>query len=230
MAMKACKECKQEISSSAKKCPNCGKDQRNWFMKHKILTFIGAVIILAAIGAAAGGNKDNNTATVNSGADKGNNTAAVSSGANSGSSAKTSNEVVAKVGDVIKTDKFEITITSIEEKAEVGGEFINSKPSEGGTYVVVNWQYKNISDKPIGSFSMPSINVLDKNKTKYDSDIGATSSYATEKKLDTKILSDLNPGITVKDAKVFEIAKEQYKTGGWRLLIKADKEAFININ
>ncbi len=226
MAMKPCKECKQEISSSAKKCPSCGKDQRNWFMKHKILSFIGAIVLLIIISVAANGGKDNNTATVSNGTDKSGNTAAVSSGDNK----KASNEVVAKVGDVIKTEKFEITITSIEEKAEVGGEYINSKPSEGGTYVVVNWQYKNISDKPIGSFSMATVNLLDKNSTKYDSDIGATSSYATETKLDTKILSDLNPGITVKDAEVFEVSKELYKAGGWRLKIKADKEAFVNIN
>jgi hypothetical protein len=213
MAMKPCKECKQEISSSAKKCPNCGKDQRNWFMKHKILSFIGAIVLLIIISVAANGGKDN--------------TATVSNGDNS---QKASNEVVANVGDVIKTDKFEITITKIEEKPKVGGEFINSEPSDGGTYVVVDWQYKNITDKPIGSFSMPSVNLLDKNSTKYDADIGATSSYATETKLDTKILSDLNPGITVKDAEVFEVSKELYTAGGWRLKIKADKEAFININ
>lgn len=58
MAMKPCKECKQEISSSAKKCPSCGKDQRNWFMKHKILSFIGAVILLGIIGSALGGEGD----------------------------------------------------------------------------------------------------------------------------------------------------------------------------
>ena len=87
MAMKPCKECKQEISSSAKKCPNCGKDQRNWFMKHKILTFIGAIILLGIIGSAMNGGKDN-TATVNSGGSNGNSTAAVSSG----DTAKTSTE------------------------------------------------------------------------------------------------------------------------------------------
>ena len=63
MAMKPCKECKQEISSSAKKCPSCGKDQRNWFMKHKILSFIGAIILLGIIGSALGGGDDNLTAT-----------------------------------------------------------------------------------------------------------------------------------------------------------------------
>ncbi len=65
MAMKVCKECKKEISSSAKKCPNCGKDQRNWFMRHKILTLIAAIAIIGIISAISGGDKDgtpNNTA------------------------------------------------------------------------------------------------------------------------------------------------------------------------
>ena len=213
MAMKQCKECKQEISSSAKKCPSCGKDQRNWFMKHKILSFIGAIVVLIIISSIANGGGDN--------------TPSVSNG---GSSNNSSNEVVANVGDVIGTDEFEITITAIEEMSKVGGEFFEETPSEGGTYIAVTWQYKNISDKPIGSFSTPSINLLDKNETEYDSDIGASVSYATESELDTKILSDLNPGITVKDADVFEVAKELYDAGGWRLKIDADKDAFINLN
>lgn len=62
MAARLCKKCKQEMSSSSKKCPNCGKDQRNWFMRHKILTFLGIIVIIGAIGAANGG-KNSNTAT-----------------------------------------------------------------------------------------------------------------------------------------------------------------------
>ena len=61
MAMKTCKECKQEISSSAKKCPNCGKDQRNWFMRHKFLSFIAAIVIIFIISAIGGGNKNKST-------------------------------------------------------------------------------------------------------------------------------------------------------------------------
>ncbi len=40
MALTKCKECKKEISSELKKCIHCGKDQRGFFRKHPILTFI----------------------------------------------------------------------------------------------------------------------------------------------------------------------------------------------
>lgn len=224
MAMKPCKECGEEISSSANKCPKCGKDQRNFFMKHKILSVIGILIVLGIIGSLIGGN-DDKTTVISSGNNTSTNSNNTSTNGNS-----TSTETVAKVGDVIKTGQFEITITSIQERSSVGTQIFNSNPAEGGTYVAVNWKYKNISDKPINSFSTPSIKIVDKNDTKYDSDIGASSSYATELNLDEKILSDLNPGITVKDADVFEIAKEQYATGGYRLLIQADDDIYININ
>lgn len=58
--MTNCKACGKEIAKGAKTCVHCGKDQRNFFMKHKILTGILAIIILAGIGSALGGNDDKN--------------------------------------------------------------------------------------------------------------------------------------------------------------------------
>lgn len=60
MALTKCKECGEEISSSAKKCPKCGKDQRNFFMKHPVLY---TILILIIIGAAAGSGSDNTGTT-----------------------------------------------------------------------------------------------------------------------------------------------------------------------
>ncbi len=56
-----CKECNQEIAKGVKKCPHCGKDQRNFFMKHKILTAVLAIILIAIIGTALGGDDASNT-------------------------------------------------------------------------------------------------------------------------------------------------------------------------
>lgn len=52
-----CKACGKEIAKGVKTCVHCGKDQRNFFMKHKILTAILVIVILGAIGSL-GGKKD----------------------------------------------------------------------------------------------------------------------------------------------------------------------------
>ena len=83
----------------------------------------------------------------------------------------------------------------------MGGQYFNEKASEGATLVTVNWKYKNVSEKPVGSFSQPSIKLVDAKGTEYDWDLGKSSTYATELDLGSKVLSDLNPGITVNDAK-----------------------------
>ena len=55
--MKKCKSCQSDIDDKAKKCPKCQADQRNWFIKHKILTVILVFIVFGIIGSASGGNK-----------------------------------------------------------------------------------------------------------------------------------------------------------------------------
>ena len=48
--IKHCKSCSKELDKSAKICPSCGKDQRNFFRKHKILTTILVIIVCGFIG------------------------------------------------------------------------------------------------------------------------------------------------------------------------------------
>lgn len=45
--MKKCKSCQSKIDDKAKKCPHCRADQRNWFARHKIITFIISIIFLS---------------------------------------------------------------------------------------------------------------------------------------------------------------------------------------
>ena len=54
MSMKTCKECGASVSSGAKACPNCGKDQRIFFAKHKFITFILILIIIIIIAVNSG--------------------------------------------------------------------------------------------------------------------------------------------------------------------------------
>ena len=58
MALKACKECKKEISTDAKSCPNCGKKSPHGMgLLAKVgLGFFGFVVLSAVVG----GNKNSN--------------------------------------------------------------------------------------------------------------------------------------------------------------------------
>lgn len=197
MAMKKCKECGEEISSSAKKCPKCGKDQRNFFMKHPVLYTI-IILIVVVVASSSGSNSGDTTVT---------------------STGNQVQETIYNIGDAISNKKYEITIKNVSTATKVGTEYLNSQPAEGGIYVCVDFTYKNVSSEPISSWDFPSVKLVDSNGVEYSSDLSASSYYATEKNPNRKILSDLNPGITVTDNNVFEIAQEVYNQGEWFLEI-----------
>lgn len=48
-----CKACGNQIAKGTKCCPNCGKDNRNFFAKHKIMTVLLALFIIGCIGSAS---------------------------------------------------------------------------------------------------------------------------------------------------------------------------------
>jgi len=208
--MKKCKSCQSEIDDKAKKCPKCQADQRNWFAKHKILTGILIVILIGAASSASG-NKNTNT----------------SNSTSSTVSSSKQEQKTYKIGEVIKTDNLEVTTISTDQKTVVGGQYVNEKASEGATLIAVNWKYKNISDKPVSSYSQPSVKLVDSNGTEYSWDLGKSSTYAVEQKIDSKVVSDLNPGVTVNDAKVFEISKESYEKGGWKLKYSVGGKTYL---
>lgn len=200
----SCKACSKEIAKGVKKCPNCGKDQRNWFMRHKIMSFIGFILILGIVGSALGGG-DESTAKEDS------------------TSSAAKEERVYAVGDTVLADQLEIVISNVEEKSSVGNEFISNQASDGGIYVAIQYSMKNVSNEPVGMFDYPTINLIDENGTKYSSDIDASGSYAVEVDIDSKVLSDLNPGISVTDSTVYEISQDALSSGKWFIQIDDQK-------
>ncbi len=209
-----CKACGKEIAKGVKKCPNCGKDQRNWFMRHKILSFIGAIIVLFIIGSALGGGDDTDTGT---------NTASDNAATDS-KTEEAPKEKVYAVGEVVAANKLEITVSKFEEKSKVGDQYVNKQASEGGTFVAIQYTMKNVSDEPVGMFDYPTLNLVDEKGTEYEADLDASSYYAVETDIDnSKIVSDLNPGITIKDTEVYEISKESFAQGKWYIQIGDQK-------
>lgn len=132
------------------------------------------------------------------------------------------------VGDVFKTDKFEISIVSTKARSSVGNSFLNSQPAEGAIYIAIITTYKNISTKPVNAFSTPKIKLVASDGTEYDPDIAASGYYAAEVDINTKALSDLNPGIKVTDADVFEVSRQLFDPKSWKILVKADEKVYVH--
>lgn len=212
-----CKSCGKEISSNAKECPFCGGKNKKPFYKKWWVWVIAAIVVIGA----AGGGKTSQKPTTDT--PQSTETAA----ANKQNKLE---ETVYSVGDTVTTDKFEITVKNVQTKTSVGTQYLSSTPSEGGVYVCVDFEYKNISQKPVAAYSCPKIKLKDPNGTSYDGDISAGTYYATETDPDRKVLSDLNPDIKVKDSAVFEISKTAYEAGGFTVCVDADKDFDVKIN
>jgi uncharacterized protein YecT (DUF1311 family) len=127
-----------------------------------------------------------------------------------------------RVGDTFETPTFQMQIVSAQLRQSVGDSMFASKASQGGIYLAIQWSYKNISKKPVSSFDLPTLHLTAPDGTKYDPDLGASASYATELNTNAKVLSDLNPGIQVTDANVFEVSQEQFNPASWKIFVDAD--------
>lgn len=211
MALTKCKECNKEISSDLKKCIHCGKDQRSFFRKHPILTFIFSLWLLGVFIGMLPGTERNNS--------------------NNNSDILLKNEEPKieefSTKDVVSTEKFDISVEKAGLTKKISGEYLSATPSSGGIYFAVRWNYKNKTNKPIGMLDFPRISLISPDGVKYSSDINATSTLATITKVNRKIFSDLNPGLKVDDVSVFEISINESKKPGWKLLVNADTEFYF---
>jgi len=104
--------------------------KKNWFVKHKILTVIGVLLLIGIIASALGGKSDVATKV---GDDK------------SGTSAK--EQTVFKVGDVISFDNKKVTVTAVERNWSSGNQYI--VPASGNEFVKVQVTIQNNSDDQI---------------------------------------------------------------------------------
>lgn len=156
--------------------------------------------------------------------------AAIGGGSNDAADTKAAEAPAATFGQPIRTEKFEITFQSAKLRKLVGNEFLNSRPADGGIYLAIKYSIRNISDKPVGSFRLPgsaNLSLLDPQGTRYSTDAAASGYYAVELDVDTKVFSDLNPGIAVSEAAVFEVAADRFDPHTWRLLLDADRDLVI---
>ena len=139
-------------------------------------------------------------------------------------------ELKTTVGKRVKTDKFDLRVSRVFTRRSVGGMFLKEKAPKGAVFVIVRFDYKNITKEPISSFSFPSIELISPDGTKYESASGAKLAYSAQAKIDRKSLSDLNPSLSSNDAEVFEVASSLWKGGkGWIIKVDADKGIDVKV-
>lgn len=123
------------------------------------------------------------------------------------------------VGDTLENGQLQVTLSAVKTGTSINSSFETKTASEGGQYVVVIVKEKNVGSKPIDSFDMPSINLIDGNGNKYSSDIDASGAAASIFGDNSKILSDLNPGIATTSVKAFEVSKDAFNADTWHLRV-----------
>lgn len=148
--MTNCKACGKEIAKGVNKCPHCGKDQRNFFMQHKIITVILVLIILGAIGSMSN-KKDQGTKVAET-------TSTQSTGDTKKEETKKNETKTFKVGDVVQLKNFKITVNKVYN---VEGNDM-AAPKDGNQFIAVDCTVENISKEEQAVSSMMMFKVVDK--------------------------------------------------------------------
>jgi hypothetical protein len=190
--LKPCKTCGKEVAKSAKKCPHCGqKLKMGFFMK----AFIGiAALIVIVIIANLGGGDDNAKPT--------------STTPKSGESKQTAKSDTKKAEKPLTNEGVSsdvaIKVGAVEDKQEVGNEFMKKKAS--GAYKIVEVSLTNNQKDAI---------TVDANSFKLVDDQGREFTYSSDAQIAFDIgenegntdffLKSLNPGLTLTGKIVFEV-------------------------
>ncbi|OLT54629.1 DUF4352 domain-containing protein [Cellulosimicrobium sp. CUA-896] len=181
--------------------------RKSWFARHKILTGLGVVVLLAIIGGALGGGGEDEPATTAAVAG-----APAADGPSDGAAdtAEPAPEAPAEepapeepaapgIGTPVRDGKFEFTVTSVETGvATVGDEFLNQQAQ--GQYVLVHMAVTNIGTEA-QMFDGSSQELTDTAGRTHSADTSAAIYLGDA----NSFLTDINPGNSVDGTVVFDI-------------------------
>lgn len=173
--MTNCKACGQEVAKGAKACPHCGKDQRNFFGKHKILSVLLFLIALGIIGGAFSGEDDPKPAA--------DTTPAASQEDDTATSPETSKAdnapLVFGINEPAEYQDIIVTLNSLQESN--GSEY--NKPSEGNVFLLAEFTFENNSSTDLNISSLLSFDAyVDGYTTSID--LSATLEKGNKQQLD----------------------------------------------
>jgi hypothetical protein len=159
----------------------------NWFKRHKILTVIGVLVILAIIGGASSGSKSTGTTTKDA-----------------TSSKPATTVTMAKLNQPANDGKFQFTVTSVKcgQPSVSSADGYITKTAQG-QYCLVNITANNIGDQS-QTLDSTSQYLYDSSNKKYSSDDAATIDISPT---DNTFFNAINPGNTVSGTVVFDLPK-----------------------
>lgn len=172
------------------------KSDKSWFARHKILTVIGAFIIIGVIGSAASGGSQNNDS-------------ATQSTTESDQKAEAGN-TLARIGEPARDGKFEFVVNSIKcgEKTVGTNPYLQSTAS--GQFCRLNLSIKNIGDKAQSLFA-DNQKLLDVQGREYSYSFTATS-YAEPNGPSITWYNEINPGNNVTGDILYDIPTDVVPT------------------
>ncbi len=177
----------------------------NWFARHKILTVLLALVVVAILGKAFGSGDATPAATSPSAPVAEAPADAPKADAPKAEAPKAEQPDApkgAKVGQTVRDGKFEFTVTKVEKRvAKVGNQYLNQKAQ--GQYVLVHVTVKNIGDEA-QLFSDSSQKVRDAKGREFSADTSAAI-YIEDNKV---FLNEINPGNSVKGILVFDMPRD----------------------
>ncbi len=199
--MKKCKGCQKEIDPKAKKCPYCQTDQRNWFIKHPILTGLLALFVIGSIGAAGG----------SSGKKVGTTTQTAGTEATQPSTPEAPPTKTYKMGDLVDLNGKTMAVNAVSPYTS-GNQFL--APKSGNKFVTVDITLQNNAKDPY-TYNALEFKLHDNQDYGYDE--------AVSDKTPALSTGTIQPGEKTRGFITFEIptdntpAKLVYTPGFWNL-------------
>lgn len=165
--------------------------KKNWFARHKVLTVIGALILIGAVGAGMNGSKNDGGDTAQP--------AANGEQATAQSGEKSAEETMPGIGEAATAGNFEFTVTEVETGVEsVGGEHFGEDAQ--GQFVFVRIDVKNVGNDA-STLSSSFQKLVDDQGREHEANASAAL-YVDDS---NSLYERVNPGNAVSGVLVFDI-------------------------
>ena len=125
------------------------------------------------------------------------------------------------VGKTGSATGVEIAVTSVKQTNQVANAKIVPLAGPQETYVVIKYTIKNTGSAPLPAMSHPELDLVDPNGQVYSKDAMTTALVGAMQGAQD-MASDINPGITIKSAAVWKVAKQGFDLGTWKVVARTD--------